>query len=101
MDKEQLIVSISHKTGVTNYIAGLVIDNTLEAIKKSVEKGEKVRLAGFGSFEAKKRAPRTGRNPRTNIPIPIPEKYIPSFAPASEFKTRVEKLGDTAPKHKG
>ena len=53
--------------------------------------GEKVQIIGFGTFEPRERAPRTGRNPKTNTPVPIPAKRVPFFKPGKPLKKMVEK----------
>ena len=62
---------------------------TLEVIEKSVAKGKKVTLVGFGTFEPRKRAARTGRNPQTGKELKIPAKTVPAFTAGKKFKTVV------------
>jgi len=58
----------------------------MEAIKKSLKKGDIVTLVGFGSFYAGKRAARTGRNPRTGENIKIKAAKVPKFRPGKALK---------------
>ena len=57
--------------------------------KLNEEKGKKVTLVGFGTFEARKRAARTGRNPQTGKELKIPAKTVPAFSAGKKFKTVV------------
>ena len=56
-----------------------------------LEKGEKVQLIGFGTFEVRERAAREGRNPKTNETIHIPASKVPAFKAGHEFKKLVNK----------
>ncbi|OGI05050.1 MAG: DNA-binding protein, partial [Candidatus Melainabacteria bacterium GWF2_32_7] len=72
MNKEELVKEISRKAKVSQKQASEIITLVLETIEKTVSKGKKVTLVGFGTFEARKRAARTGRNPQTGAEIKIP-----------------------------
>ena len=63
---------------------------TLETIQKTVSKGKKVTLVGFGTFEARKRAARTGRNPQTGAALKIAAKTVPAFTAGKKFKELVK-----------
>ena len=65
MNKEELVKEISKKSKVSQKDAAAILAATLDTIEKAVKKGNKVTLVGFGTFEARKRAARTGRNPQT------------------------------------
>ena len=65
MNREELISEISKKAKVSKKDASLVLSATLESIQKTVKKGQKVTLVGFGTFSSKHRAARNGRNPQT------------------------------------
>lgn len=66
----------------TQRIIGLVF----EEITKALADGETVTIRGFGTFKPKERAPRTGRNPHTDTPVPIPRRVVPVFEPAKALK---------------
>lgn len=91
MNKEELVKEISKKAKVSQKQASEIISLTLETIEKTVSKGKKVTLVGFGTFEARKRAARTGRNPQTGAEIKIPEKTVPVFSAGKKFKEVVAK----------
>ena len=63
---------------------------TLDTIEKTVKKGNKVTLVGFGTFEARKRAARTGRNPQTGATLKIAAKKVPAFSAGKKFKELVK-----------
>lgn len=87
MNKSELIDLISAETKVTKAQTERMLDATLECIKKTVKKGDEVKLVGFGTFTKAKRKARMGRNPRTGKPIKIPAAWYPKFRPGAEFKS--------------
>lgn len=90
MNKAQLIEKIAKATDMTKADTERFLDTTLDTIKKSVKKGDEVKLVGFGTFAKQKRKARTGRNPQTGKAIKIPAAWYPKFRPGSEFKTLVK-----------
>ena len=90
MNKEELVSEISKKAKVTLKEANEVLSALVETVEKTVSKGKKVTLVGFGTFEPRKRAARNGRNPQTGVEIKIPAKVIPSFNPGKKFKELVK-----------
>jgi DNA-binding protein HU-beta len=91
MNKEELVQEVAKKTKVSQKQAAEIINCTMEIIEKTVSKGRKVTLVGFGTFEARKRASRTGRNPQTGKEIQIPAKTVPAFSAGKKFKEMVNK----------
>ena len=89
MNKEELVQEIAKKTKVTQKDAAEVLNALVDTIQKTVAKGNKVTLVGFGTFESRKRAARTGRNPQTGKEISIPAKTVPVFSAGKKFKTVV------------
>ena len=89
MNKEELVQEVSKKAKVTQKEAGEVLNALVDTIQKTVSKGKKVTLVGFGTFESRKRAARTGRNPQTGKEISIPAKTVPVFSAGKKFKTAV------------
>mgnify|MGYP002622808526 CR=1 FL=1 len=89
MNKEELVQEISKKAGVTQKEAGEVLSSLIDTIQKTVAKGKKVTLVGFGTFEPRKRAARIGRNPQTGKELKIPAKRVPAFSAGKKFKTIV------------
>ena len=86
MDKAELIAAVAAKAGVSQKEAGVVVAAVLDEIKDALKKGDKVQLVGFGSFEVRAKAARTGKNPRTGETINIPASKAPAFKAGKAFK---------------
>ena len=91
MNREELITEVAKKTKLSKKAIGEVLSATIDAIQASVKKGNKVTLIGFGTFERRERAARTGRNPQTGKAIKIPAKKVPAFSAGKAFKEMVKK----------
>ncbi|MBW4695228.1 MAG: HU family DNA-binding protein [Lyngbya sp. HA4199-MV5] len=89
MNKGELIDQIAASANVTKKDADAVLTATLEVILETVAAGEKVTLVGFGTFEARDRQAREGRNPSTGKPIQIPATRVPAFSAGKVFKEKV------------
>jgi DNA-binding protein HU-beta len=93
MNKSQLIDEIAAKTKLTKKECGIVLDAAINAVMDAVAEGERVTLVGFGSFEAKERGERVGRNPRSGESITIAATSVPTFSAGKEFKDKVKSVG--------
>lgn len=91
MNKEELVQEVAKKAKVTQKEVSEVLSVFVDVVEKTVSKGKKVTLVGFGTFEARKRAARTGRNPQTGKEIKIPAKTVPAFTAGKKFKELVNK----------
>jgi DNA-binding protein HU-beta len=91
MTKTELITITAEKTGMTKKDAEKAVSAVLEAIAADLAAGNRVQLAGFGTFETKTRAARTGRNPKTNETIEIAASTSVGFKPAKALKDAVAK----------
>lgn len=91
MNKAELVTVIAEKTGVMKKDAEAVVAATLDAITGALQEGDDVRLVGFGTFGVRKRAARTGKNPRTGEIVQIPATMIPTFKPGKALKDVVAK----------
>ena len=89
MNKTDLIAIAAEKAGMTKKDTERVLNAALDAITASLAKGEKVQLSGFGTFEAKEREARIGRNPHTNEAIEIPATRVPGFKASKALKDSV------------
>lgn len=90
MNKSELVEAIVKDTGLSKKDATKALDSTLETIMKALKKANgKVQLAGFGTFEVRKRKARKGINPQTKEEIKIKASKIPAFRPAKKFKDMV------------
>ena len=90
MTKAELVGKISEKTGVEKLTTLAIVESMMQEIKDSISKEEAVFLRGFGTFKAKKRAEKTGRNIKKNTTIIIPAHHIPAFKPAKIFVEKVK-----------
>ena len=86
MNKEELVQEISKKANVTQKEAAEVLSSLVDTIQKTVAKGKKVTLVGFGTFTAKKREARTGRNPQTGEAVKIAARVVPGFKAGNKLK---------------
>jgi DNA-binding protein HU-beta len=86
MNKKELIDSVTASTGETRRSVAGVIDATIDQIQKSVKKGDKVTIPGFGTFSRRARSARTARNPRTGESIKVKASKVPAFKPGAGFK---------------
>ena len=91
MNRAQLVEKIAKETEFTKADTERFLEATIDTIKKSVKKGDDVKLVGFGTFAKLKRKARTGRNPQTGKPIKIPAAWYPKFRPGSDFKALLRK----------
>ena len=71
MNKNELIAAMAEKSGLTKKDAGAALDAFTVAVQSALLQGDKVQLVGFGTFEVKERAARTGINPQTKQPVEI------------------------------
>lgn len=86
MNKTELIAAVAEKTGISKKDADSAVNAVLDTIISKVSADEKVQIVGFGTFEARSRSERQGRDPRTNAPITIPASKVPAFKAGKAFK---------------
>ena len=79
MNKVTLVAKIAEKSGLSKKQAELALGAFIDSVTEALKEGDKVQLMGFGTFEVKERAARTGRNPATGQTIEIPAGKTPSF----------------------
>ncbi len=89
MNKTELVERVAESTGKTKKEASMIVDTVLQTISEALKKGEKVTLIGFGNFEVRERAARTGRNPQTGEEIQIEASKVPAFKPGKQLKELV------------
>lgn len=93
MNKSELVTRMAERFGGDRATAVAAVDGVLEEIEGSVARGERVTLTGFGTFERRERAPRTGRNPRTGEAIQVAASAVPAFRAGSTFRSVVSRSG--------
>jgi nucleoid DNA-binding protein len=89
MKKAELVEAIAAKTGLTKADANRALDATFEVITKALKKGERVPVAGFGTFNVSKRKAREGRNPQTGATVKIPARKAVTFKAGTALKEAV------------
>lgn len=90
VNKNDLIFDVAQKTGITQKNATQIVNHIFDTIVESVAKGSKVQITGFGTFEKRARAERTGRNPQTGEAITIPAMSVPGFKAGQNFRREVK-----------
>ena len=90
MTKTDLINAVAEKAELTKKDADKAVAAVIDSITETLAKGEKVQLVGFGTFEIRERAERTGRNPRTKEAMTIPASKAPVFKASKAFKDAVK-----------
>ncbi len=100
MNKSELVDAIAAKASITKKDADSVLTAVVDSIMEAVSAGDKVTLVGFGTFEARKRQAREGRNPSTGEPIQIPETTVPAFSAGKLFKEKVAPVKEPEPEVK-
>jgi DNA-binding protein HU-beta len=86
MNKEELVTAVASKTQLSKKVSEDIISAMVDTITESLEAGDKVTLVGFGTFQVKERAARTGRNPRTGGVLEIPARRTPAFTAGKGLK---------------
>ena len=89
MNKSELIDAIAEKGGLSKTDAGKALDDTIASITEALKAGDTVTLVGFGTFNVKERAARTGRNPQTSAALEIKASKVPSFKAGKGLKDSV------------
>ena len=90
MNKTELIAAVAEKANLSKKDTEAAVNATLAAITEALAKDEKVQLVGFGSFETKKRAERSGVNPRTGAAVTIAAAKVPAFKAGKALKDAVK-----------
>lgn len=91
MTKAELVSAIAEKTEFTKKDSETALAAVIESITEALKKGDKVALVGFGTFEVRARAARTGINPQTKKKIKIPAAKVPAFKAGKALKEAVSK----------
>ena len=91
MNKTELVAAVAEKAALSKKDAEKAVAAVVDAISGALADGEKVQLVGFGTFEVRERAARTGKNPRTGAAIKIAASKVPAFKAGQAFKNSVNK----------
>ena len=91
MTKAELIANVAKKAEITQKDTEAVVNAFFATVQESLAQGENVQVIGFGTFEVRERAARTGRNPQTGAEIQIAAAKVPAFKPGKALKDAVNK----------
>ncbi len=86
MNKTELVMAMAEKTGLTKKDTEKTLAAFTEVVAAALKKGDKIALVGFGTFEARKRAARVGKNPQTGAEVKIPATTVPAFKAGKALK---------------
>ncbi|WP_372729862.1 HU family DNA-binding protein [Nocardioides sp.] len=89
MNRKDLVETVAREAGLSATQADAALSAVVDGVVGAVAAGEKVTLPGFGTFEQRSRAARSGRNPQTGEALEIAASVAPAFKPAAAFKTAV------------
>ena len=89
MNKAEFVAAVADAADVSKVDAAKAVEAIIEVVKKALKKGDQVSLVGFGTFVVRKRAARTGRNPRTGQQIKIKASKNPSFKAGKALKDAI------------
>ncbi|MCU5473226.1 HU family DNA-binding protein [Bacillus paranthracis] len=90
MNKTELIKNVAQNAEISQKEATVVVQTVVESITNTLAAGEKVQIIGFGTFEVRERAARTGRNPQTGEEMQIAASKVPAFKAGKELKEAVK-----------
>ena len=90
MNKTELVAAIAEKAALSKKDAEKALNAFVESVEDALKAGDKVQLVGFGTFEVKERAARTGINPQTKAQIKIPASKAPVFKAGNTFKGEIK-----------
>lgn len=90
MNKTELVAAVATKAELSKKDADAAVKAVIDAVTEALADGEKVALVGFGTFDVKKRAARTGKNPRTGETIKIAAAKVPTFKAGAALKDAVK-----------
>jgi DNA-binding protein HU-beta len=89
VNKAELIEAVAESADLSKAAASRALDAVIDSLTKALKDGDTVSLVGFGTFQVKERAARTGRNPRTGEEIKIAAAKVPGFKPGKALKDAV------------
>ena len=89
-NKAELVDRVAKKTQLTKKDVSAAVDALFETIQEALQAGEKVQVIGFGNFEVRERAARTGRNPQSGEEIQIEASKVPAFKAGKALKDAVK-----------
>jgi DNA-binding protein HU-beta len=89
MNKQDIVAKIAKDAGITKTSATAAVESLIDAVTRSLKKGDAVSFVGFGTFKTANRKARTARNPQTGASIKIPKRRVPRFTAGKALKQAV------------
>lgn len=89
MNKAELVASVADAAGITKADAAKAVEAVVAVVEKALKKGDPVAIIGFGTFSVRRRAARTGRNPRTGAMLKIKASKVPAFKAGKALKDAI------------
>jgi integration host factor subunit beta len=90
MTKADLVQEVSRVLELPLKDGEFIIETILDSMVRSIRRGDKVEIRGFGSFRTRRRQPRIGRNPKNGDVVEVPAKTIPYFKPSKELRDSIQ-----------
>jgi integration host factor subunit alpha len=90
LTKADMALVLYEEVGLNKREAKEFVDAFFESIRETLQKGQQVKLSGFGNFDLRDKSERPGRNPKTGIEIPISARRVVTFRPGQKLRARVE-----------
>ena len=90
MNKTELISTVAEAAGMSKKDTEQVLNTFFDTVQNTLKQNDKVQIPGFGSFEVRERAARTGRNPHTGETIEIAAAKAPAFKPGKALKDAIQ-----------
>lgn len=97
LTKADMAEKLFEELGLNKREAKEIVEMFFEQIRSALEKGQQVKLSGFGNFDLRDKNERPGRNPKTGEEIPITARRVVTFRPGQKLKSRVEAYAGTDP----
>ncbi len=91
MTKAEIIESVYSKIGFSKKESADIVELVFDTMKETLEKGEKIKISGFGNFVVRQKRPRIGRNPQTGEEIEITARRVLTFRPSQVLKAALNK----------
>ena len=101
MTKAEIIETVYTKIGFSKKESSDIVEMVFDTLKQTLEKGEKIKISGFGNFVVRQKRPRIGRNPQTGEEIEISARRVLTFRPSQVLKTALNKNTEGGSEHAG
>ncbi len=98
--RANLCEAVYRKFGLSQIECARLVELVLKEISDCLERGETVKLSSFGSFVVRKKGPRIGRNPKTNVPVTIPPRRVMVLKPSATLRLRINLGRDWRQRHR-